>query len=284
MPKHTYKRYVRSEKPPGPLRIQPRDLALLNNLASYRFLNTEQILALHAGGMRNTQKRLRYLYHLGYLDRPPEQATAGLSTYHIVYGLGKKAAELIGGAEERAVKTRLGGKAATPNIAHALMISQFRAVLTLALKKSGGEMARWSQGYGLRDLLKVKGQAPEVVPDAFFELKFGDDYYYFFLEADRSTMPAHRVLEKLKIYWEWYRNKTYEKFLNIPSFRVLTITETKERRDSLCRTAKEADYKKTGSNMFVFACEKDYSLKKPEAVLQPIWLSAKDGMPHKMME
>ena len=284
MPKHTHKRYIRSERPPGPLRIQPRDRALLQDLASYRFLNTEQILALHAGGMRNTQKRLRYLYHWGYLDRPPEQAVAGLPTYHLVYGLGEKAAELIGGAEERAVKTRLSGKVASPNIAHALMISQFRVVLTLALKKSGGKITRWSQGYALRDLLKTRGQTPEVVPDAVFTLDVNDGYYHFFLEADRSTMPTHRVLEKFKTYWNWNRNKTYEKILDIPYFRVLTITETKERRDSLCRTAKDADARKTGSHAFIFVCEKDYSLKKPEAVLAPIWLSAKDTNKHSFLE
>lgn len=140
MPKHTHKRYVRSEKPPGHLRIQPRDTALFHDLSVYRFLNTEQIMALHPGGRRNTQRRLRYLYHLGYLDRPPEQAVAGLPTYHLVYGLGPKAAELMGGAEERGVKTRLSGKAPSPNIAHALIISQFRVVLSLAIKKLGGSI------------------------------------------------------------------------------------------------------------------------------------------------
>jgi hypothetical protein len=283
MPKHIHKRFVRSERPPGPLRIQPRDVALLQDLASYRYLNTEQILALHPGGLRNTQKRLRYLYHLGYLDRPPEQATAKLPTYHIIYGLGEKAAELIGGAEERAVKTRLAAKEVSPNIPHALMISQFRIVLSLALARTG-KILRWSQGYELRDLLKIKGQAPSLVPDAFFVLETQEGQWFFFLEADRSTMPSHRVLEKLKTYWEWYRNKTYEKIFDMPYFRVLTITENNGRRDNLCHTAKEADTKRTGSNLFIFACEKDYSLKKPEAVLSPIWLSAKDGLPHKMLE
>lgn len=283
MPKHIHKRFVRSEMPPGPLRIQPRDVALLQDLASYRFLNTEQILALHPGGMRNTQKRLRYLYHLGYLDRPPEQTTAKLPTYHIVYGLGEKAAELIGGAEERAVKMRLAAKEVSPNIPHALMISQFRIVLSLALTRTG-KILRWSQGYELRDLLKIKGQSPSLVPDAFFVLEAQEGQWFFFLEADRSTMPAHRVLEKMKTYWEWYRNKTYEKIFDMPYFRVLTITENKGRRDNLCRTAKEADTRKTGSNLFLFASEKDYSLKKPEAVLAPIWLSAKDELPRKMLE
>ena len=43
MTKHIFKKFARSETLPGRLRIQPRDVALLQNLASFRFLNTEQI-------------------------------------------------------------------------------------------------------------------------------------------------------------------------------------------------------------------------------------------------
>jgi len=284
MPKHKLQKFVRSESTLGHLRIQHRDIALLQNLASFRFLNSAQIMALHPGGKRNLQRRLHRLYHLGYVERPEAQRDIELSSNNLVYALGKKGAEVAFG-EERAVKnwSRLNARIKSPNLAHALMISQFRIVLSLALPHTI-KISRWSQGYELRDLLKIKGQTPSLVPDAFFVLEKADGQWFFFLEADRSTMPSYRVLEKLKNYWELYRNKTYEKTLNMPYFRVLTITENKGRRDNLCRAAKEADTRKTGSNLFIFACEKDYSLKNPEAVLAPIWLSAKDGEPHKMLE
>lgn len=140
------------------------------------------------------------------------------------------------------------------------------------------------QGYALSDLLRRRGERTELVPDAFFSAAINDGVYHFFLEADRSTMPAHRVLEKLKTYWNWYRERTYEKILNIPYFRVLTVTETEERKNSLCFTAKRADTRGTGSNMFIFACEKDYSLKEPENILKPIWKSPKDEAEKRMME
>jgi hypothetical protein len=283
MPKHVHKRLTRSQTPPGQLRIQPRDAALLRNLASFRFLNTEHILALHPGGMRNLQRRLRYLYHLGYVDRPPEQAAVSLSSTHLVYGLGEKASEVIGTAEERAVKMR-SGKVPSPNIAHALMISEFRVVLTLALQDTGGKIARWSQGYDLRDMLRVRGQAPELVPDAFFTIEQDDGLWNFFLEADRSTEAHHIFLSKMKTYWDWSRNRTYEKILGITRFRVLTITPSEERKDNLRITTKNADTRREGSNMYLFACEKDYSLKTPEVVLAPIWLSPKDGVEHKILE
>ena len=288
MSQHIFKKFARSETLPGRLRIQPRDVALLQNLASFRFLNTEQIVALHPGGMRNLRRRLNWLYHSGYVDRPPQQTLSSFSSTHIIYGLGEKGAELLfEDLKERAEKIKLvqmDQKTAFPSFAHALMISQFHAVLTLALKDTGGKIIRWSQGYDLRDMLRVRGQTPELVPDAFFTIEQDDGLWNFFLEADRSTEAHHIFLSKMKTYWEWSRNKTYNDHLNITRFRVLTITPSEERKENLRITAKNADTRREGSNMYLFACEKDYSLKTPEAVLAPIWLSPKDDMEHKILE
>ena len=238
-------------------------------------------MALHPGGLRNLQRRLRCLYHLGYLDRPPEQSNAGLSDSHLVYGLGPKAAALLDSYDERSIK-RL--RTAKPNISHALMISQFHTVLHLALKKHGGMITRWSQGYELKDMLAVRGRKAELVPDAFFSIEDGDDRWNFFLEADRSTMPTNRILDKMKIYWQWSRNQTHQNILDITRFRVLTITLSPQRKENLRRITRNADTRQEGSNMYLFATEKDYSLKNPEAVLQAIWSSPKGGEPHMILE
>lgn len=214
--------------------------------------------------------------------------TTLFSSTHIIYGLGEKGAELLfHDLKERAEKIKLvqlDQKTAFPSFAHALMISQFHAVLTLALQETGGKITRWSQGYDLRDMLRVRGDTPELVPDAFFTIEQNDGLWNFFLEADRSTEARHILLDKMKTYWEWSRNKTYNGHLNITGFRVLTITPSEERKDNLRTTAKNADTRREGSAMYLFACEKDYSLKKPEAVLSPIWLSPKDDAKHHILE
>ena len=285
MAEHKHKKFVRSKSPPGQLRIQPRDVALLRDLASFRFLNTEQIMALHPGGQRNLQRRLRYLYHLGYVERPESQTLINLPSDYLVYALGKKGAQLAF-AEERAVKSwsRLNAKIASPNLAHALMVSQFRTVLTLALQKRGGKITRWHQGYDLKDILTIKGKSPAVVPDGFFTIEIDNGRWHFFLEADRSTMAHHRFLAKMKAYWDWWRERTYNDHLGITKFRVLTITDTEGRKENLRATSKNADTRREGSNLFLFACEKDYSLEKPEAVLQLIWQSPKDDAKHTLLE
>ena len=95
MPEQKRKKFVRGGVQSGRLRIQPLDLALLTDLAEFRFLNTGQIAALHRRGLRNLQRRLSNLYHEGYVDRPPQQNISALPTAHMVYGLGTKAAELL---------------------------------------------------------------------------------------------------------------------------------------------------------------------------------------------
>ncbi|MEK7128838.1 MAG: replication-relaxation family protein [Patescibacteria group bacterium] len=241
-------------------------------------------------GLRNLQRRLHDLYHAGYVERPPQQVISSLPSGHMVYSLGAKRAEfLFEDAEERAEKIRqikLNQQTTFPYISHALMIFQFRAVITLALEKEKSEakIVRFRQGVDLKNDLKFRGETPELVPDGFFTIEQDDGRWHFFLEADRSTMILDRFLGKLKIYWEWWREEKYKERLDVSRFRVLTITISKERKENLRRIAKNADPRKTGSNMFFFLSETEYSLKKPEIVLQPIWLSPKDDVKHKVLE
>ena len=131
MPLHQHKKFVRSTEPPGRLRIQPRDVELLRDLADYRFLDTDQILALHHRGLRNIQRRLRSLYHLGFVDRPNAQRFFALPGSSIIYSLGEKGAEVLS-LDEATRKTK---EVAFPYLAHAMMISRFRSILTLALRE-----------------------------------------------------------------------------------------------------------------------------------------------------
>lgn len=285
MSEQKLKKFVRSEMPPGHLRIQPRDVALIRDLASFHFLNTAQILALHPGSKRNLQQRLSLLFHLGYVERPPSQKENALPSDFLVYSLGKKGA-FLAFADKRDIQTwvRINAKISSPNLEHALMISQFRTALTLALQKRGGQITRWFQGHDLKDTLTMKGKSPAIVPDGFFTIEVDDGLWHFFLETDRSTMSHHRFLTKMRVYWNWWREKTYNDWLGITKFRVLTIADTEGRKENLRATTKDADTRREGSNLFLFACEKDYSFQKPEAVLSPIWLSARDENEHSLLE
>jgi hypothetical protein len=262
----------------------PRDMELLRELGESRFLNTEQILALHPGGKRNFLRRLAAMYDLGYLDRPKVQGRSKLPSSHIVYSLGKQGVEAIFGdaGQYQAVLRRLREiERSLPLIAHALMISQFKVCLTLATRKRNDlTLDRWLQGYDLKYSLKGRyGENPELVPDAFFVLGHDGYEYPVFLEVDRGTMTEERFVNKLKLYWRWWREERIKDSLGFTHFRVLTVTPNETRSENLRIASKEADTNKKGSNMFLFASDKNYSISKPEAIFEPIWKSPKDDLP-----
>lgn len=279
MPVHQNKKFVRSEKPPGNLHIQPRDLDILRGLAEYRFLSMEQILALYGGGMRNLQRRLRYMFHMGIVDRPDAQKSFPAERF-LIYSLGDEGKKLLL-LKDFGRRKEVG----SPYLLHAMMISQFRATLTLALRKHPNhpKIERWLQGYDLKDALASRGQSTELVPDAFFTIRGDDGARDFFLEADQGNMSHKLMLAKMRTYWKWHREKKIPQMLGIENFRVLTIAHSEARAENLCQTAKQGDDRKVGSNMFYFLSETKYSLKKPEAILLPIWDSAK-GEKHGILE
>ena len=271
----------------GLLRIQPRDIALLRDVGDFRFLNTEQVLALHPGGKRNLTRRLAALFEQGYLDRPESQTSAGLRSAHFVYSLGRKGAEvLFPNAEERDNTLRRVREIqrSFPLVAHAIMISQFHVCLTLALKNSDAKIVRWLQGNELKVALRRHGENPALVPDAFFTLKEKGDVLHFFLEADRATMTQERFVNKLKVYWRFNREGRFNDTLGVPNFRTLTITPSEARSENLRHASKDADPRREGSAMFLFAPETRYNVKAPEALLSAVWRTPKNDTPHSILE
>ncbi len=273
--------------PADPLKLQPRDIALLCDVAEFRFLNTPQILALHSGGKRNLLRHLASLFEHGYLDRPKQQASARLASSHLIYSLGRKgAAAIIGNAGEReGVYRRVKENEQTlPLIAHSLMISQFRVCLMLALKKhSDIKLTRWIQGNDLKSALRKHGEHPPLVADAFFMLETPTHKYPCFLEADRATMTQERFVSKLKMYWRHNREESFKDTLGVSHFRVLTITPNEKRAENLCRAAKDADDRREGSLMYLFLSETRYNVETPEALLKAVWQSPKDDEPHSIV-
>src|SRR3989344_893444 len=286
MPNPRKQKFVRGI-PAVPLKLQPRDIALLGDVAEFRFLNTPQILALHSGGKRNLLRHLASLFEHGYLDRPKQQASARLGSSHLIYSLGRKgAAAIIGNAGERegAYRRLKENEQTLPLIAHSLMISQFRVCLMLALKKQSDiKLTRWVQGNDLKSALKNHGEPPPLVADAFFMLETPTHKYPCFLEADRATMTQERFVNKLRMYWRHNREKSFQNSLGISNFRVLTITPHEKRAENLCRSAKDAEDRREGSLMYLFLSETRYNTATPEALLEAVWQSPKNDEPQSIV-
>ncbi len=250
-------------------------------------------------------RRLQKLFHHGYLDRPVSQISFSnplLGHEKMVYGLGDTGADLLAdevGIDRGSILWQEKNKEVGERyLQHTLMISSFRACLSLALRETiGAELLFWTRENSpeLKDHVSFREEGRQrrlpIVPDGFFGIELPTEQrkqkVYFFLEADRSTMTNSRFLNKLRAYWIWgVKQKRQRKTFGIDNFRVLTITRTKQRRDNLTRVAQKADGRQNGSYMFWFATQEDYDLKEPGTVLQKIWQTsvARDQEFHHLLE
>jgi len=290
-------KFKRRPEEVGGLKLQERDVRIIRLLHDFRFINSDQIKALVDGSERGILKRLQKLFHHGFLDRPLSQIVYPLiGAQKMVYALGDKGADLLAekfGIDRGKIKWNEKNKEAKDrHIQHTLMISHFRICLELALNNlPGTNLLFWEKENPkelkdyvyIRDLQGREFRAP-IVPDGFFGIQDQKDKMYFFIEADQSTMTNARFLKKMKAYWNWWKQGKHTKRFGIKAFRVLTITKTEKRKENLREITKKADDRQRGSLMFWFTSEKNYSLQKPESILDAIWQAPKDNNYHSLLE
>jgi hypothetical protein len=270
---------------PAPMRLTDDDLMIIRHIAKHRFLRSSHLLRLLPG--RSSKKlieRLGALYHNGYLDRPRAQldyyATAGSSP--IVHALGNRGALVLAerdGMNRAQVdwtwKNRSVGRlfiehtlltadvmVAAERATHAL--PDVRLMEAQQILAAAPETTR-----NAANPLKLKTRAHHegnvidlaVVPDRVFGLDFTSERKrkYFFLEADRATMPIMRTgldqtsyVRKLVAYLAGGgKANAFGAHFGIGNFRVLTVTTSRERTATMI-DALEQLTRGTGSSQFLF--------------------------------
>lgn len=293
------------------IEITDRDIEIIRQVAKHRFLRSSHIVALVGGSSQKTVRRLQLLYHHQMLDRPREQIEyyQTLGSKPMVYGLGNKGADLLA---ERMEYTRGKINWAAKNkkigpifLEHTLLTADFMVALEVACRENGR--------IRLIDTEEILAKAPEstrkrlnplgwnvivndvdqrrytlgVIPDKIFGLQYldkpeGKNIGYFFLEADRATMPVMRAslrqtsfYRKLLAYYATWETGLLAKIFNFEkSFRVLTVTSSSARVTNLIE-ANKALVKGVGSRIFLFTDEA--SLKKADNPLTMEWQSGREG-------
>jgi hypothetical protein len=256
---------------PLPIRLTPDDLAILLHVAKHRFLrSTHLVWLLPERSEKKLIERLGTLFHNGYLDRPPAQldyyATGGSAP--MVYALGSRGALALSGrtTDDRSSldwtsKNRGVGKLF---IEHALLIADMMV--------AGEHTARVHPRMKLiemDDVAAVKLTAPvmmngrrhelTVVPDKVFGFEIGGKRKYFFVEADRATMPITRrdlnqtsYSRKLLAYVAGGgKLNLFGRQFGIDNFRVLSVTTSNDRMTSMIDALRVATNRK-GSQQFLF--------------------------------
>ena len=190
----------------APIKLTDRDQKIIRLIHRHRFLRSHQIIALIGGSAQNLSRRLQWLFHHGYLERPRAQ----LQYYErnenktIAYGLGNKSGSLLKiNPASWGEKNRGIGRI---YLAHALLVSDVMVSLELACRQHGIRLLHEDElnlpvGAPLHWRVKIRdGTKLGVIPDRVFALEYTDQNgatqrVYYFLEANRGTMPV--VREKL---------------------------------------------------------------------------------------
>ena len=254
----------------APIKLTERDHKIIRLVHRHRFLRSHQIIALIGGSAQQLSRRLQWLFHHGYLERPRAQLQyyerSGSQTF--AYGLGNKSGSLLQlnpaswGEKNRAIGRMY--------LAHALLVSDVMVSLELACRQHGIRLLHEDElnlpvAAPVHWRVKIReGTKLGVIPDRVFALEYADQTgqvqrIYYFLEADRGTMPVVReklaqssFYRKLLAYEATWTSKVHQRLLGIPRFRVLTVTTSEARVKSLLDACSRLQ---RGHGLFLFADE-----------------------------
>jgi len=279
----------------GNFTFTARDYEILDLIYRYRYLEARHVRVLVHGSGQQITRRLQGLFHNKYVRRyvPRLRMRPDLDpgTPLLAYGL-----ELRGARVLQAHRARLAAETAgEPELVrwrkdytrrtewfleHHLMISNFRCVLELALRKTPGiELLNWDQGQETWLRVLIPGERSRflrIAPDARFSLREAGEARHFFLEMDRSTEEQSRIQRKFQGYWWYLQSSTYQQaHANPRRVNVLFVTAGHRRMLNMMRTLVEMPKPNAathgGKGLFWFCVEGDYDIVRPSSLLRPIW-------------
>jgi hypothetical protein len=237
------------------------------------------------GSRQTTLRRLQLLFHHGYLDRPAAQLDwYAQGSEPLVYALGNRGAAVLAAEGERggALRWDKNRNISRQFLRHTLAVAEVMVAFEVACRDTEGvefirpeEILAGAPEATRRPRLPFRWQVEVqeggklhrlgVEPDRVFGLSFAGApehrrRAYFFLEADRGTMPVTRkgldqssFRRKLLGYRETWRHGVHRTHLDIPNFRVLTVTTSEERMRHLIAACRSIG---GGQRLFLFADER----------------------------
>ncbi len=226
-------------------------------------------MALNPGSQQQLLRRLQRLFHHGYLERPGCQ----IDYYHsgsrrIAYGLGYKGAAWLKrelSLQFHQLDWKQKGHVGRLFLEHALLVSDIMVAVELACRNrkdirllSADELQipnmrepfQWKVDIGQR-------QKIGVIPDRVFGLEFNGAQCWYFVEADRGTMPITRgnldqtsFQRKLLAYEATWSQNIHRTRFGWQRFRVLTVTTGSERVQGIKEACQGLAH---GHGLFLFA-------------------------------
>lgn len=281
----------------APMELTSRDRDILKQVHRHRFLRSSHLVSLLGGSGQHVLRRLQLLYHHGYLERPRAQLDyfyRGGGSRSLVYGLGNKGTAILKQALalpfhrlKWSAKNRDTGRLF---LEHTLLIADLMVSLELACRRHGGVKLLTGDALPVPDSARRQREPFQwrvnissrlkcgVIPDQVFALEFsGGGRQFYFLEADRATMPVVRqnlaqssFYRKLLAYEATWTQNLHRSRLGFNRFRVITVTSSPERVQTLLEATRQLE---RGQGLFLFT-DRDAFLNCPEALSAP-WRNGK---------
>lgn len=250
-------------------RLTDRDMAIIRAVNRYRYLRSGQINRLFFPGnisKQSCQKRLKYLFHNGYLDRIFPYVQLGTenkeASSDVAYRLDKKGVEYLSSIDDDVIYPTRKRRVRHEFLQHSLDLSEFRVCLELALaalsgyqlrlfvpdflQKEGATGLTGFKRYRLYDEIRDPATGEMVVfyPDAMVVLEAigSEARRLYFVEIDRGTEGLQTIRRKIRAYQLYARNKLFAKFGPFQNFAVLFQTSSERRAANMVKLIAEMDY------------------------------------------
>ena len=273
-----------------PIQLTDRDRDIIRLIHQHRFLRSSHVIALINASPQSLSRRLQLLYHHGYLERPRIQ----LEYYHhggsrhIIYGLGNKGAALL--KQKCGPSVRWGEKNRSVGriyLEHALLVSDVIVAMELGCRNVDGVHLLGSNEFphvqrSFKWHVNIGGGIKlGIIPDRVFGLEYTNnagsvERAYFFLEADRGTMPVMRrslvqtsFYRKLLAYEATWSQGLHRSQFGFHRFRVLTVTTSPERVKSLINACSQLE---RGHGLFLFG-----DCSALDQVFSPVWQTVRQS-------
>ncbi len=280
-------------------------------------MSSLQIMSLLGNGSpQKVLRRLRLLFDAGYLARPSAQQRYFSGATPMVYLLGNRGADLVvrqfglrRASVDWTAKARTADRGA---LDHALDTTAFMVAAEVACRRAGHldlipfdeilatlapRTTRESpRPYHWPVPVRFDGKPTEVyvIPDKTFGIRdrrreAGRNQKYLFLEMDRGTQPVVRrqlaqssILRKFLAYGATHRQGVHERVYGINNFRVLFVTTSRSRINTMIEAFHEHQAViGVSPRLFLFADQAGL-LQCPDFFAYP-WLDA-EGQPHRLLD
>lgn len=209
--------------------LQERDLHLLHEIALMRIVDGEQAKVVAGFGSRTrVNVRLLALTRAGLLRRFFLGTQAGPTK--ALYSISAKAAQFIGtpvrGPRRRQDEVLVGESA----VEHQLAVNRVYCALKYGpAATTAGEFKTWH--YFSEPLAATK-----LIPDGYAEIAAPEKAIGMFFEMDLGTEALRVWKDKLDAYLHYAASGYFGRHFHLSRFRVLVVTKSAGRLDSLRKT------------------------------------------------